>query len=141
MKVIIYKSAGGFRITDVGRKRLIELGINQQKLSDDTKIGSNDDETAYLNQPVIRYREDGRYQYYWGSKNESDIEIRSHPLVLKIFKEDPHKYFEDYYEKGSKNGFYNESYKVVEIPDNLDVYIHEREDGSEVIYEEHRSWD
>lgn len=115
MKIVINSSCGRFSISRKAAKFMAKNGCERAKAELEQNPHDGADDWSW-----------GGYGYVNGLDDGYDR--TSEHLILAVET------------LGSKaNGKYA-SLKVLEIPDDVDWYIFEDEDGSESIHERHRTW-
>lgn len=119
MKVAVNRCYGGFGLSDEGFARVLELkGIEYETVETGSSLlgkqfwrkGMVDQDNGYL------------YEGSFFSENRSD------PELIAALEE-----------MGEKAWGWAADIEIVEIPDDVDYYIHDY-DGMESIHEKHRSW-
>ena len=124
-KIVISTSYGGFRISDKGFERYLDLkGIKWYKSESTNWMG-----TAYFSIPIEELNklctaEEDDDEY---CLNYRDID-RADPILVQVVEE-----------LGEEADGTYASLKVVEIPDDVEWQIDEY-DGSEWVAEKHRTW-
>lgn len=144
-KILISSAVNGLRLIPADVEKYCKLKFDKQiYLYVDIVVGSKKDYVIVFKQTTVQEYDIWEagfcadYNWVSGITNKDDFykkhqttifEPRKIPrddeILLKVFKENKEAYPKSY---------------IVEIPDGVDWYIHESEDGSETIYENHRVW-
>lgn len=129
MKVVTNKEIGGFELSNKAFERLLELGMILTSLNSEKQcINPHADIYKSNNRDFGDKLEDKLRYNFVHDFGENIIKIRSNPLVIKAVEE-----------LGS-DAADECTLKIVEIPDEVDVFISEDDDGTEWIAEKRRTW-
>lgn len=119
MKIVINVDWGGFGLSDKAFERFLELKGIEFDIQDITHFGVQ-----------------GKSYYRKGYLDQEEHYLAEHDLCSNRADPDLVQVVE---EMGNESNGLSASLKVVEIPDDVDWYIHEY-DGVESVHEKHRSW-
>jgi hypothetical protein len=127
MKVVINKEIGGFGLSKKAFERLIELGMTLTSLNSEGQFIDPKADIYKSNYHDFNEKLEDKFHYNFTWYRE-EIDIRSNPLVIKVVEE------------LGPDAADECTLKIVEIPDGVNVFISEDDDGTEYIAEKCRTW-
>jgi hypothetical protein len=139
-KVVINTCYGGFELSDLGFKRLLELRNEEFYMYNQTfDIKERDFRLVKVNEvgnlPIIFSKKDFGNSvdeiplvYVWGKYEIEDLISRDDPILVQVVEE-----------LGDKASALFANLQIVEIPADVDWEI-EEERGKEWVVEKHRRW-
>lgn len=129
MKIVINREIGGFGLSNKAFERLIELGMTLTLLNNERQCIDPNADIYKSNDRDLSEELEDKFRYnFVHDFGENVIKIRSDPLVIRVVEELGPDAADDC------------TLKIVEIPDGVDVFISEDDDGTEWISEKHRTW-